>query len=136
MVVGAWGPGVFENDIACDFGAAVSNGGGLTLLDQALDRVLACGSDYLEAPEAEECLAAAEIIARLVGRAGDETAYTSAVDAWIKGAQHSVSEQVVEKARRAIARILAPPSELAELWTESEDFDDWKRGVEALMARL
>jgi hypothetical protein len=66
--MGAWGAGIFENDTACDFAAAVSDGGGMSLIDQTLHRVLACGDNYLEAPDAEECLATAEIIARLTGR--------------------------------------------------------------------
>jgi Domain of unknown function (DUF4259) len=135
-MMGAWGFGVFENDTACDFGAAVSDGGGISLVDQALDRVLACGDNYLEAPEAEECLAAAEIIARLKGSPGEQTSYTAPVDAWIKGSQASVSADVVEKAKRAIARVLAEPSELVELWAESNEFDAWRRSVEGLSARL
>jgi len=136
MVMGAWGSGIFENDIACDFAAAVASGGGLSTVDQALDRVLACGGDYLEAPDAEECLAAAEIIARLNGSPGDQTPYTASVDAWINSSRASISAAVVDKARRAIARVPSPPFELVELWRESDDFDGWKREVDGLLARL
>jgi Domain of unknown function (DUF4259) len=136
MMMGAWGSGIFENDTACDFAADVAEGGGVSLVDQALDRVLARGGNYLEAREAEECLAAAEIIARLKGSPGDETPYTALVDAWIKGSPASVSAEIVEKAKRAIARVLAEPSELVELWAESDDFDSFRRSVEALSGRL
>jgi Domain of unknown function (DUF4259) len=134
--MGAWGSGIFENDTACDFAAAVSDGGGISLVDQALDRVLACGSNNLEAPEAEECLAAAEIIARLKGGAGNETPYTASIDAWIKGSRAAVPAEIIEKAKLAIARVLSQPSEIVELWTDSDDFDGWKRNVEGLLARL
>ena len=134
--MGAWGPGIFENDTACDFAAAVANGGGFSTVDQALDRVLACGGGYLEAPDAEECLAAAEIVARLNGRPGEQTPYTASVDAWVKSAPASISAETVEKAKRAVARVLFPSSELVDLWVKSDDFDGWRRSVEALLARL
>jgi len=56
--VGAWGAGVFENDVACDFASAVADGGGVHVLDEAIDRVLSSEGNYLEAPDAEEGLAA------------------------------------------------------------------------------
>jgi Domain of unknown function (DUF4259) len=134
--VGAWGSGVFENDIACDFVSAVAEGGGVPALTRALDRVLSSEGDYLEAPDAAEGLAAAEIVAKLKGSAGEETAYTASVDAWIKGAQIPASDELVEKAKRSIARILSEPSELLELWMASDDFDGWKRSAEEVSRRL
>jgi hypothetical protein len=134
--MGTWGAGIFENDNACDFAAAVADGGGIALVDQVVDRVLACGSNYLEAPDAQECLAAADIIARLNGSPGEASAYTAAVDAWIGSARASVSAEMIDKARQAINRVLAPPSELVELWKESKDFDRWRRSVEGLSGRL
>lgn len=62
--MGAWGTGVFENDAAGAFAVAVAGGGGVAALEAALDRVLAAGDVYLEAPQAEEAIAAAEIVAR------------------------------------------------------------------------
>jgi Domain of unknown function (DUF4259) len=103
---------------------------------QALDRISLRGDDYLEAPDAEEGLAAAEIVARLNGSPGDKTPYTASIDRWIEGSQTSVAAEVIEKAKRAITRVLSEPSELLELWTPSDNFDDWKRSVERLLDRL
>jgi hypothetical protein len=86
--------------------------------------------------DAEEGLAAVDIVARLRGSPGQQTTYTAAIDAWIQNAQAQVPDELVDKARRAIARILSAPSELLELWTESEDFDGWKRPVEGVAQRL
>ncbi len=110
--MGTWGFGVFESDIACDFASTVAEGGGIIALAKALDRVLSCGGDYLEAPDAEEGLAASEIIARLIGQLGRETAYTAPIDVWVKSAQATASDELVEKAKRAIVRIVSEPSEL------------------------
>ncbi len=77
--MGAWGKGIFENDTACDFAADVADGGGISTVEHALDRILLRGVDYLEAHDAEEGLAAAEIVARLNGSPGDKTPYTARV---------------------------------------------------------
>jgi hypothetical protein len=134
--VGAWGFGIFENDTACDFASIVAEGGGIPTLTHALDRVLSSKGDYLESSDAAEGLAAAEIIARLIGQPGKETAYTASIDAWVTSAQITTSDELVEKAKLSIVRILSEPSELLELWTDSDDFDGWKRSVEDVSARL
>ena len=133
--MGAWGIGTFENDTACDFAAEVAEEGGLVVLEQALDRVLAA-TNYLEAPDAQEGLAAADIVARLNGSPGSRTAYTAKIDAWVERSKMTPSEILIEKARRSITRILTEPSELLELWQDSGDFGVWKRSVEDVSRRL
>ena len=114
----------------------VAEGGGVTALAEAIERVLSVEGGYLEAPDAEEGLAAAEIIARLSVRPGQRDAYTAAIGAWISASPVQVSDELREKARRSLARILTAPSELLELWTASGDFDGWKRVVEGVAQRL
>lgn len=134
--MGAWGSGVFENDTACDFASSVADGGGIAALNQAIDRVLSSGASYLEAQDAEEGLAAADIVARLRGSPGQQTAYTASIDSWIANSKAVASDELAKKAKQSIARILVEPSELLELWTESDEFDGWKRRVEELVQRL
>lgn len=133
--MGTWGIGTFENDTACDFAGEVADGGGFASLEKALDRVEAVGGGYLEASDAAEALAAADIIARLRGNPGEQTAYTETIDQWV-GRQPSPPQELVEKARRCVSRILADPSEIVELWQDTDEFDVWKRAVEAVSARL
>lgn len=134
--MGAWGRGVFENDTSCDFASVIADGGGIDALNEALDRVLSSEGNYLEAPDAEEGLAAADIVARLRGSPGQQSAYTAAVDAWVAKSKAVVSDEMAHKAKQVIARILAEPSELLELWSESDDFDGWKQAVEDVGQRL
>jgi hypothetical protein len=134
--VGAWGAGIFDNDTACDFATEVVASRDLSVLEGTFDRVLAAGSDDLEAPDAEEALAAADIVARMRGQLNAPTAYTVEIDQWVERVKLSPGEQLVDKARRSIERILAEPSELLELWRESNDFESWKRSVEDLSERL
>jgi Domain of unknown function (DUF4259) len=134
--VGAWGVGVFANDTACDFAATVAEGADLAVLEQALDRVLACEGGDVDARLAEEGLAAADVIARLNGRPGVQTAYTAKIDVWVARTQLMPSKELVEKARRSNSRILAEPSELLELWQDAGLFDEWKHSVEEVSERL
>ena len=98
--------------------------------------MLAAKGDYLEAPDAEEGLAAADIVARLNGSPGVQSAYTATIDAWVGRMQLVPSKELVDKARRAIIRILTQPSELLELWQESKDFETWKRAIDEVSQRL
>jgi hypothetical protein len=134
--MGAWGTGIFENDTACDFAAAVADGGGIPSIEYALNRILWCGVEYLEASAAAEGLAAAEIVARSNGNPGEKTPYTARIDQWIEGTQPSVGPELIEKAKQATIRVLSEPSELLELWMPSHDFDRWKQSVEAVWNRL
>lgn len=134
--MGAWGTGTFDNDTACDFAAEVADSRDLTKIVSALDRVLASGSSYLEAPDAEEALAAADIVARLRGKFGPQTAYTEDIDKWVRNCKLVVSDDLANKARQAVSRILTPPSELFELWADSDETASWKSAVDDVLSRL
>ena len=134
--MGAWGVGRFENDTACDFAAEVAGRLNLSKIEIALDRVLNAVESYLEAPDGEEALAAAEIVARLNNRPGAKTAYTEQIDLWVGRMKTVPPAALIDKARRGATRIVLPPSELLELWEESGDFDTWKASVNELLGRL
>ena len=134
--MGAWGVGTFENDDACDYAAEIANSSNLSKIEATLDQVLKTGDSYLEAPEASEALAAADIVARLKGNFGKRDAYTEIIDAWVSGIKLTPSNDLVEKARRAVDRVLTEPSELLELWSEAEELGAWKSAVNEVLARL
>jgi len=134
--MGTWSTDAFGNDTACDWTYELERTRDLTLLESALETILTAGEEYLEAPEAEEALAAAEVIARLQGNWGLRNAYSEAADAWVEANPLAPPAELVRKARAAIERILASPSELLELWQESDELDDWRQSVMDLRARL
>jgi len=134
--MGAWGVGTFENDTACDYAFEVAETSNLSKLESTLDHALASDKAYLEAPRAEEALAAADIIARLRGRFGARDAYTEKIDEWVGRVGLSPSDELVEKARRCVTRVMTQPSELLDLWTESDEFSSWRSSAEELLRRL
>ena len=140
--MGAWGTGSFENDGAADFAWAIAEGG-LPVIEKAFDRVLAAGQSYLE--DAEEAIAAAEVVAKLSGRGPsplddrqemEDPDEELTLGKWIASAKAPPSEELIEKARRAVARVLAGPTELLDLWRDGKDFEEWKRTVDDRAKRL
>ncbi len=132
--MGAWGTGAFDNDSAGDFTDAVCEGGGLAALQDAFEHVLEAGDEYLEAPTAEEAVAAAAIVARL--KDGAALPGEDKIEAWIAQDRPAASPDLIAKARDALRRVLADPSELMELWSESEEFPDFEAGINELLRRL
>ena len=134
--MGAWDTDAFGNDTACDWAYSLEGSGDLSLVESTIDRVLATGSDYLEAPEAEEALAAAEVIARLQGNWGIRNVYSEPVDTWVQRTQLKPSPNLVRKAHAAIDRMVNSPSELLELWEDSEEVEAWIQSVSDIKSRI
>jgi hypothetical protein len=134
--VGTWGTTSFGNDTACDWAFGLKDTRDLSLVERTIAKVLEAGDSYLEAPEAEEALAAAEVVARLLGNWGERDAYTEPVDDWVERNPLKPSTDLVAKAVAAIDRIVSAPSELLELWQESDDLEAWRLSVLTLRARV
>jgi hypothetical protein len=134
--MGAWAIDALGNDDACDWVYGLEECTDLSLVEEALNKVLVEGDAYLESPEACEALAAIEVIARLQGNWGEKNAYSVAMDAWVEKTGLVPGKELAEKAHKVIARILADDSELKELWQESEEFDEWQVSVKNLAGRV
>lgn len=134
--MGAWGIGAFDNDAASDFVAALTKTTDLSVLETTFNHILEIGADYLESPDAEEALAAAEVVARLCGKCGEKNAYTAKIDEWVSQCKVAPDATLIKNAHDSILRVMEEPSELLELWGESEDFEAWKKNLEQLLTRL
>lgn len=134
--MGTWDYTTFGNDDACDWGHDLGESDGLAFIEETLDAVIDAGDEYLEAPTASEAIAAAETVARLQGHFGIRSAYSEAVDEWVAKHPAPVPSHLAEKAHAALDRILTPPSELLEIWEESDDFQRWKDTLAELKSRI
>jgi hypothetical protein len=134
--MGAWGVGIFENDAACDWAADLVGGEDLSAVAETLRLILETSDDYLDADLASQGLAACEVIARLKGNWGTRDAYTEKLDEWVTARRAVPATYLVEQARAAITRVLKSPSELLELWEESDDSQAWHESVSDLFARV
>jgi len=89
----------------------------------------------LEAPEAEEAIAAADTLSRLRGQFYVKNAYTESVDEWVAGNPKTPSQDDIQMALNALKRIRGDDSELKELWEEG-DGSEWSKHMSDLEARL
>lgn len=127
--MGAWDVGPFDNDTAADFGGDLDDaaeGEREGMLRSILTRA-ASTEDYLDQDIAVEAVAAAALVAAQCP-GGDPviTAY---------GPKLPVPElplDLRELAVRALDRVITDPSELLELWAETDEIGPWR----ATIARL
>ena len=134
--MGTWGAGTLDNDTAVDWMYGLGEVSDLSLIEGTLDRALAVGGEYLEAPDAEEALAAAEAVARMLGNFGVRNDYTQGMDDWVAYMNRLPPSELVAKAQRIVTRIQEAPSELLELWSKSDKSTVWTQSLADLARRL
>lgn len=129
-----WGTGPFENEVGAAFAQEVVQDG-TPALAEAFDVALDPDTDFLAAEEGHRTLAAAEILAAvLTGETGEIT--DAALRAWAAEADPADLEDLRDTAREALARVLAPDSELPDLWESDGEAEEWRAGVERLQGLL
>ena len=131
--MGAWGAGTFENDDAMDWVYELEEEG-LKAVAAALKAVAAAKpKDSIEAPDASNALAAAEVVAALIGRPAKEL--PEEITAFVKSAKAKPDAGLLDSARKAVARVQTS-SELKELWDYGENPKEWAAAVTDLASRL
>lgn len=132
---GTWEAGSFDNDDALDWVWELSESDDLSLVEDALLAAVET-TGYLEAPTASVAIAAAEVVAVLRGypRPGLPADVTS----WVLAHPHTVSDDLLATARAAVNRVQdIETSELAELWSESDEMmEEWRLDLAKLLKRL
>jgi hypothetical protein len=127
----AWAPGPFDNDDGLDFIDDLAEAPDWRTVVQALDYVTK-QAGYLEAPEGAIAVAAAAIVAASVG----DVTILPDNHRELKAALGAAPEGSVALARSALARVVAPASELDELWQEGDGHDAWLTQIAALQSTL
>jgi Domain of unknown function (DUF4259) len=130
--MGAWSYEPFGNDDAGDWLSELEQSKDLSVVEAALNAVTDDAEEYLQAPQCSMALAAAEVVAALLGRSS--TSLPAEAVGWTSGKSRP-SASLIAKAKRAVSAVLET-SELQELWAESEDYPQWQAGTKNLLARL
>jgi len=133
--MGTWDVGSLQNDAACEWVFELEETTDLSHVERTLRTVVEVGAEYLEAPAAAEAIAAAETIARLKGHWGLQDAYSESLDGWVRAHAQHPPEGLVVLALEALDRIVSEPSELLELWSESDE-QEWRESVADLRSRV
>ena len=131
--MGDWDASSFGNDTANEWAYSLERCSDFSCIQKALRRVLDAGDVYLEAAEAEEAVAAAEVIAWLRGWPGKVNSHTEKVATWVNAHPLRPSKALVKSALDALDRVQGAQSELAELWKGDTK---WKAAMRNLRKRL
>jgi Domain of unknown function (DUF4259) len=144
--MGAWGAGSFENDAASDWAAELAEHGDVGVVRDTLLGAARCPPDEeLDADDAAEALAAAEVVAAGRGRPAKAipmgTSGPHAL-AWAAGNRGVGSDDMTELALEALDRVEGDASELAASWAQERSGGggagarEWFSEVEDLRNRL
>jgi hypothetical protein len=131
--MGAWDATSFGNDTANDWAYGLEETSDLSYIEATLQKILDAGDDYIEAPDAEEAIAAAEVLAWLRGKPTPVDAYTEKIAEWVAAHPIQPPTAIIQKALSALDRVQQQPSELPELW---ENDPDWTASISDLCNRL
>ncbi|SET35883.1 protein of unknown function [Hymenobacter actinosclerus] len=132
--MGAWGYYNFDNDTAADFAEDFKAEPSAGVLEQVLAAVQQAADDYLDAEVASEALAAAEIVAAILGRPARN--FPNDLLGIIPRLDLSHVEPLRKPAQQAVRAIIGPESELRELWEDSDEFENWEGLQRQLLKRL
>lgn len=137
--MGAWGHGVFDNDDAADWVMDLEDTQDLSLLIETLDRSLLESGEGLDAPQGSCILAAAEVLCALLGRPSAALQEEPEVMQWLEDVpddEQATASALIPGALALVDAVVAPDSELTQLWTESGNADPWLTVVQDLRVRL
>ena len=132
--MGAWATDSFANDDALDWLLDFTDAPTMEMLRDTLDHVtdLDAGDD-LEAPDCCEAIAAAEIVAALIGRPAVKL--PDDLKTWLQS-DHGLEAGTLTAAASAAIKRIVRESELQELWADSGDNTQWLADMADLERRL
>lgn len=129
---GTWGSGVFDSDQALDTSSDWAESGTVDDIRKALDG--AKSESYLDAPDAEDALVAAEVVAASWGKPNEDL--PADLSEWIESQSSAELRALTDSALAAIASVRRTEgSELHELWAEGSAAE-WLSHLDDLASRL
>jgi len=132
--MGAWGYGIFENDIALDWVGDLEGADSAEFLQETFEAIPDDPQDFVESDESDSALAAGEVVAAILGRPL-ALGLPEDITTWIATHQPQASEKLVKEALRAVRRV-AHQSESRDLWDDADLVDNWMTAVNDLIQRL
>ena len=123
----AWGTKTFEEDTANDWIQELIDSEDAR---EFLSESLSIDPGYIEADQASIVLAASETLIALLDE--PRSAVPGELVDWVGDNECDDVSDLPEVALPALAKVLGKESELREIWSDSEDFDEWLENVESM----
>jgi hypothetical protein len=131
--MGAWGIGVFEDDTALDILDMFETIEPIEFISESLENAIL--TDYLEYDEGINVLVSAAFIDTIINKTKYEILndeYEPIIE--IIGELNLADFKIA--AVKALNVVVSDHSEINELWSESEVYDDWKANIISMISRL
>ena len=134
--MGAWGPGIFDDDTAYDF---------VGILQDSEDPVqdfktffeTAVETDYLEYDDAHAVTVSAAYMDMILNNTVYQSEDEESLQAFRDTHKNLAVASLKPLAVKALQKVVSERSELNELWSENEElYPDWKKNIKDLAARL
>lgn len=129
-----WTIDPFDNDAASQWVSDLVDEDNLEFVRRTLDAAMASARETLDSEDAQRAIAAAELLALLVGN--PSPCVCEDLVHWAQAHRPDVQEELLEAADTVLARILAPRSELRSLWQDAGKLDVLSESLETLRVRL
>ncbi len=117
--MGTWSAQPFGNDDAADWAAELDDADDWDVVRTVLEEAASADGDELDADEASVAIAAAEVVARGLGRPTQSDAHTESAAAFVERVGAPPAE-LRALALRAIDVAADPAGELTELWEDGD----------------
>jgi len=129
----AWNFGPFENDEAGDWLDELEATSDTSAIAEALNHVSDIGGGYLETADCYRAIAAAEILAALLGHPHRELPENARQ--WVDSHRNLKITKLVALATAAVEHV-RDDSELKESWDETDGAPKWYAAMDDLTGRL
>ncbi|HVF97656.1 MAG TPA: DUF4259 domain-containing protein [Flavisolibacter sp.] len=134
--MGAWGPGIFDDDAAYDFIEIIQDADEPTEVFQTSFET-ALQAEYLEYDDAHAVTVSAAYIDAVLNGTSYESEDDEAITSFAKANKKLPLAPLKAAAVQALQKVIAENSELNELWKENEElYPQWKQNINALIERL
>lgn len=136
--MGTWGVGSFDNDIALDWVGLLMEEEDRELIVLALKEI-SNEEEYIEEPECCEALAAAEVLVAI--KRNNYERLPKELGEWldkkmdVEKENFEWEEKIYLLGVQVVERILRD-SELKELWSDSDEFEEWSKSIQELLGGL
>ncbi len=132
--MGDWDVNAFGNDTAREWLIELVSGESTSAILRAIVNVAKLpATDYLQAPDCELAIAAAELVVAARGKPSSHLPEEAAN--WLANRKFVAGKEVVAMALKVLRRI-EENSELKEVWEDTNSAGDWKRSISELKRRL
>ena len=134
--MGAWGPGIFDDDAAYDFVEILQDTDDpIEVFTSSFETAIA--ADYLDYDDAHAATVSAAYMDANLNGTTYESENEDALHSFKEEKKNLPVQPLKTLAVKALQKVISDQSELHQLWQENEElYPQWKQNIQSLIGRL